>query len=156
MKGFKPNYVIIPLITLMISGIGRYFASIGKPWYHTLNLPAVIPPSWVYGVAWNILYVLTTVVALWIFNIARKGVTWNIMMGLLVVNAIANGLWCYLFFYHQLIFAGLVDCGITLVTAMLLMILVAQESLYIALLLLPYVGWMAFATYQNYLIWMMN
>jgi len=153
----KPNYFVIPGITLVISAFGRYCSEVGMSWYRALVLPdMIIPPDWTFGVMWNTIYVLVTVVALWLYNKAIRDRYWLTSMMLLCVNAVANGLWPFFFFYHQLILVGFLDCIVVLVTATGLMLFVGKQSRLMAILLLPYVAWMTYATYANFLIWQLN
>jgi len=152
----KPNYIVIPSFVLCIMAIGRYFSDAGMAWYQSLALPSIIPPGWVYGIVWSMLYMLIAIVALWVFNQENKDRYWLALLSILCVNLIANGLWCYIFFYKRLIFLGFIDCLVVLITAFLLMIMISRKSRYVALLLVPYVVWMMLASYQNYLVWIMN
>jgi len=156
MKEIKPNYIIIPGITLFIAGIGRYFSDAGMAWYYTLARPDSMPPGWVFGVVWNTLYVCMTLVALWLYNRAPQDRNRLIALSILSANAVANGLWSYLFFYKRMIFAGLIDCMIVLITAIALAFLVAKQSRFMAAFVWVYVAWMLFATYTNFLVWQMN
>src|SRR3546814_7348747 len=51
--------VAVPLIVLLGSLSGGIGGSAGESsWYAALQKPALVPPGWVFGVAWTILYAL--------------------------------------------------------------------------------------------------
>src|SRR3546814_19260628 len=51
--------VAVPLIVLLGSLSGGIGGSAGESsWYAALQKPALVPPGWVFDVAWNILYAL--------------------------------------------------------------------------------------------------
>lgn len=156
MRDIKPNYIITPLLFLFIAGIGRYFSESGQAWYNALVLPDIIPPGWVFGIVWNVLYISLAITTTWLINYVPRDRTWPFMMFLLITNLVANGLWCFLFFNQHLIFIALIDCIVVFVTSFILMIFLMRYSIGLATVLLPYVGWIAFASYLNYLIWIMN
>ena len=51
--------VTVPAIVFLGFLSGRLANSgFGNRWFSSLNLPALMPPGWAFGVAWTILYVL--------------------------------------------------------------------------------------------------
>ena len=156
MKDIRFSHFLIFFMTFFIVDIEKYFASTGIEWYSTLHLPAIIPPAWVYSIVWSFLYVSLAVIAIWLWDNASRSIYYLASLGMFVINVMANISWSYLFFYKKMIFAGFVDCAVILLTAFILMLLIARESKSAALLLLPYVAWMLFGTYQSYIIWQLN
>ncbi len=136
--------------------VGKYFSSTGMEWYNTLRLPNIITYGWVYGIVWLFLYTCIAIISIWLFDNASRSKYWLITAGTFMINIIANVSWSYIFFYKKLIFAGFIDCIVVLVTAFILMLLIARKSKGTALFLLPYVAWMLLVTYQNYLVWQLN
>ena len=62
------NYIVIGLITLIVSTLGRVFSSAGMRWYYTLKLPSFTPPSWVFGIVWTIIFVATATAVALVWN----------------------------------------------------------------------------------------
>lgn len=152
----KPNYVIIPLITLATMISGSYFTAKGMAWYHTLNLPSFTPPSWVFSIVWTILYLMIAYSALYFWNTSKN--SWHFIAAafLFLFNAILNVTWCYLFFYKHMIGVSLIEIiGLNLSTIMLIGILY-KETLPSALLLIPYALWGIFATMLTFALWIIN
>lgn len=152
----KPNYLIIPLITLATMILGSYFTTQGMAWYHTLNLPSFTPPSWVFSVVWPILYTMITYAALNFWNTSKN--SWHFIATalLFLFNAILNVTWCYLFFYKQMIGISLIEIiGLNL-TTIALIVMLYKDTLVSALLLIPYALWGTFATILTLALWMIN
>src|SRR3546814_11839374 len=61
--------VAVPLIVLLGSLSGGIGGSAGESsWYAALQKPALVPPGWVFGVAWTILYALMGLALAMILN----------------------------------------------------------------------------------------
>lgn len=168
---FKPNYIIIPLITILVAVIGSSFTITGADsWYQTtLIRPSINPPNWVFPIAWNIIFLLTTISALifwnqgpekkkflWIFDIHKEDKKFTVITVLFLLNAFLNVFWSYLFFGNQNILAALIEMLFLEATLIALIILLYKRSKAASLLLLPYTLWVAFATYLTYLIFTLN
>lgn len=153
---FRLNYIVIPAITVLVSALGGYFTSYGMAWYKTLNLPSSIPPDITFSIAWTTIFILTTVAALIVWNGFQRNLRFWMIMGFFAINALLNVLWTYLFFYNHLIGVAALEAALLYFSIIILMLLIWPISYLTALLLLPYLGWMTFATYLNYVIWMIN
>ena len=72
-------------------------------WYATLQKPAFTPPSWVFGPAWTVLYLLMGIAA---FLVWQEGLHSNAVRIALVwylVQLVLNALWSPVFFgFHQI------------------------------------------------------
>ena len=150
------NYFLIPAITVLVSTLGGYFTSYGMVWHKTLNLPSYIPPYITFSIAWTTIFILTTVAALIVWNSFQRNLRFWMIMGFFAINALLNVLWTYLFFYNHLIGVAALEAALLYFSIIILMLLIWPISYLTALLLLPYLGWMTFATYLNYVIWMIN
>ena len=123
-------------------------------WYPLLNKSSLTPPNIVFPIAWTILYVLIGVsFALVILsNIKSKKAV--IMM--FAVQLILNWLWSLFFFRMQNPLLGYMDI-VVLDGIVLWYILVTFRQLKAsAILFLPYLIWILFATYLNLYILMYN
>lgn len=166
---FKPNYFIIPLIVIAVAVIGSLFSTSGMEWYRTsLIRPEITPPNYVFPIAWNTIFILTTISAiiywnkghqskfLW-FDINKKPTQryWWIY-GLFIANALLNVAWSLLFFTLHLIGPALVEMLILLATIIAIITLGWNISKKAALLLYPYAIWVTFATFLTLQIWLLN
>lgn len=146
----------VPVIVFLGFLSGRLANSgYGNRWFDALLKPALMPEGWVFGVAWTILYILMAL-ALAIVIHARGAKGRGVAILLFLVQLVLNLLWSPLFFRaHQV--------GNALVLIVLLFIIVAVTAALFwrirrvaGLLLLPYLAWLAFASYLNYEIGRLN
>lgn len=158
---FKHRYVFIPLVVILVALIGGAFTSNGMEWLkEELFKPKYMPPNWAFGVAWNFIFLCVTISVI---------VAWKKMLGkiklakgaytviyLLVLNAILNVGWCYLFFQAHLMLPSLIEMVVLQVTNILLMIFLWKFSKVSSLLFLPYVLWLCVAFYLNYMFYQLN
>lgn len=152
----KLNYIIIPLITILVAVVGGYLTSGSMVWYRTLKLPSIAPAGWFIGLVWNVIFILTTISAFIVWNkMPRNDLFW-IVIGLFVVNALLNVFWSFLFFNQHLINAAMVEASLLGLSVIGLIVLIWPFSRLAAGLLVPYAVWVCFATFLNYLIWTLN
>ena len=154
----KPNYFIIPLITVSVILLGGLFSRWGLPWYNDqLIRPEITPPSWVFPLAWNTIFILTTIAVLILWHQGRKKVReFATVIGLFAVNAFLNVLWSFLFFYLHWIGLALLEMLFLEITLVWLVMFVKRSSIIVAVLLWPYLLWVGFATYLTLLIFNLN
>jgi tryptophan-rich sensory protein len=146
--------IALPLIAGFVGAIFTLPAIPG--WYAGLQKPVFTPPSWVFGPAWTILYLLMGI-SLWIF--ITEG--WKSRLGkagvvLFLVQLAANVGWSVIFFGMHLLTAAFVEvlvlfCLIAATTAVFLRI-----SRTAGLLLVPYLCWTAFASFLTGMVWVLN
>jgi translocator protein len=120
-------------------------------WYDLLVKPALNPPSWVFGPAWTVLYVLMAVAALLVW----KKKKWN-ALAVFGIQLGLNLIWTPLFFgLHS---PGWAFVDIVLLWAAIVWTIVAfsKVSKTAAWLLAPYILWVSFAAYLNLSVWMLN
>jgi len=152
----KPNYVVIPAIVIVTAVVGSRFVNAGMEWYRTIHLPAITPPGWFIGVVWNVIFVLTTISAILVWNRApHRGQFWAIVV-LFLVNAVLNAMWSYVFFVEHAIGGAIVEMLVLLATVLAMIVLIRPISILAAELLIPYAAWVGFATYLTTEIWRLN
>jgi benzodiazapine receptor len=152
----KTNYIVIIVLALATLLGGAYFSWTGMSWYNGLVLPSITPPGWVFSSAWHIIFVLTTLAAILVWNRFERDMKFFLTMALFVLNAFLNVYWTYLFFHKHRIGAALVDAFFLEFSTMLLFVLISQRSHTISFLLLPYATWNLFAIILNFMVWQLN
>jgi len=152
----KLNYFVIPLITLAVALIGSWFVKAGMLWYEFLVLPPLAPPGWVIGAVWTIIFALTTISALLVWNRSPRDTRFSWLVAFFVLNAILNVLWSFLFFYLGMPLAPIAEMIVLEITVLVLIFLAWPISRLASLLLLPYALWVAFATHLAWQIFKLN
>ncbi len=146
------------VLTCELAGIiGSFFSISAIPaWYSGLVKPALNPPSWVFGPVWTILYALMGIA---VFLVLRRG--WRqkgvkVALGIFAAQLLANALWSILFFGMRNPLYALIDILVLWVLVLVTILVFYRLSRPAAYLLLPYIAWVSFATYLNYMIYILN
>ena len=151
----KPNHIVIPSITVLVAIVGSWITQGGMEWYKTeLIQPGFTPPDWAFPIAWNIIFILTTISVLIVWN--KKSPRKNLIVTLFGLNAFLNVLWSVLFFGDHLVFPAFVEMIFLELTLVALIPLIWKVSKAASLMLLPYLLWVGFATYLTHLINVLN
>lgn len=152
----KPNYFIIPLITILVAFLGSLLTTSGMNWYDTeLIRPEITPPDWAFPLAWNLIFILTTIAALVVYNKSQGKRRLGIVI-FFIANAVLNVLWSLLFFKYHLILPAFIEMIVLNLTTVVLIAINCKVSKLASWLLLPYFLWVSFATYLTYLIYQLN
>ena len=127
----------------------------GNRWFDALEKPALMPPGWLFGVAWTILYILMGL-ALAIVLHARGAKGRGPAIVLFLVQLLMNLAWSPLFFRaHQVGSALMLILALIVIVAITIW-LFGRIRRVAGLLLLPYLAWLAFASFLNYEIGRLN
>ena len=124
-------------------------------WYNTLNKPTFTPPPEVFGVAWSIIYLLIFISFIILLNTKTyKNKTGAIT--LFVIQLILNFCWSPAFFYFNnigLSFGIVIALLVTLIFTIIAFYKISKLS---AIVLIPYLLWVIFATILNYNFMILN
>lgn len=158
----------VSLIIPQLAGvIGSFFTipMIKSGWYAGLTKPALAPPNWVFGPAWTTLFLLMGV-ALYLVWTNKTADKKHQKQALIVfgVQLVLNTLWSIIFFGSiTLTINGLNNIGLAFLEIIILCLAVLATIVYFhkvsriaAWLLVPYILWVSFAVYLNYMIWILN
>ncbi len=121
-------------------------------WYEGLTRPPLTPPNWVFGPVWAALYIMIAVSIVLYFRAPSKPYQ-VITIIVLVVHLVTNFAWTSLFFGMQSPLLALLDIIVLDVT---LVVLFWKASVASAVLLVPYLCWVSFATYLNAGYYLLN
>ena len=160
--GMQPKNGALLLVfvfsALLVGYIGSYFTTPYIPtWYASLIKPELMPPSFVFGPVWSVLYVLMGIAAFRVY-LKRKKAPKLASRALLLygVHLLVNLAWSIVFF------AGQNPNGAVAVIALLWSMIIAMVLMFSRIdkpasyLLIPYLAWVTFATYLNVSISMLN
>lgn len=149
----KPIYMAI-LLSLLVGGLGGAATEIG-PWYFQLQKPSWQPPDWLFGPAWTTIYILTSIAGVKAWRRADE-VQRRYFLGALLLNLVLNLLWSLIFFTSQRPDIALLEVVPLWLSILLMVLLVRGYSPVSSVLMLPYLGWVAFAAYLNWTIVKLN
>ena len=137
--------------------IGSVFTFQAIPgWYAQLVKPEFSPPNWVFGPVWITLYTLMGISAYMIYKKGFEKKNVKLALSFFGGQLILNALWSILFFGLQSPLSALVCIIALLLMILATMVLFWRISKNAALLMIPYVLWVSFASILNYFIWALN
>lgn len=126
------------------------------PWYAALVKPPLTPPNWVFGPAWTTLYILMAYALYRILRLEPATRSRRAAIFIFFVQLVFNAAWSFAFFSARSPLLGLV------VVLPMEALLIATSILFWRLdrvagfSLAPTVFWVAFATYLNAGVFMLN
>jgi len=127
---------------------GALYFRLMNGWYDSLVRPPLTPPDAVFGPVWTVLYIMIAV-AIVLYYRSRPRQRLLSTTVILLVHIVTNLAWTTLFFVLKSPSLALVDIVLLDVTLVLLVRRFFAERRLAGLLLLPYLGWVLFATYLN-------
>ena len=143
------------LLSFVAAAVGAIASVQAATFYQQLAQPSWAPPSSVFGPVWSVLYALMGIAA-WL--VWRQG-GWRRQRGVLtlfVIQLALNALWSWLFFgWHRgaLAFADIVVLWLLIAATVVGFWRLRPLA---GALLLPYLGWVGFASALNFAVWHLN
>jgi translocator protein len=142
--------LIVPAV-LLAGFLSGQLAGSGadNPWFAALDKPAIYPPPGAFGIVWPLLYALMGL-ALTMVVTARGARGRGVAIAAFLVQLALNLAWSPLFFAAHRIAGALwliVALDVAVIVTIALFWRVRRAA---ALLLLPYLAWILFATLLNY------
>ncbi len=152
-----PRFLIAVLPILAVAVSASLVTQPNIPtWYVGLQKPAFTPPNWAFPIAWTTLYALMAY-ALWRILSLPQGLPGrSAAIAAFFVQLALNGLWSFAFFGAQSPIAGLVVIAALIVAILATMACFWKLDRAAALLLVPYLAWVAYASVLNGTIWRLN
>ena len=140
---------MVPLVMLLGFISGRVGGSAEDPWFLALEKPDIFPAPALFGVVWPILYTLMGLAA------AMVCAAWGSRYRLPAILAfglqlLVNLAWSPVFFGQHEITLGLYIIVLLDVAVLVTIVLFWKVRRAAALLLVPYLAWILFATVLNY------
>lgn len=149
------NYIISLIISIGIGQISGFLTkNASKNFSSNFNQSALTPPDWVFPVVWVILFFLMGISATLVYESHCKYKKY----GLLIygVQLIFNFLWSMFFFLGEqfVLSFGWMTILILMVVGMILLFYKCNKIA--GYLQIPYLVWLCFAMYLNYIVVILN
>ena len=156
LKKYKP-YIISIAIALGVGALAALLTKDNMNIYDRINMPPLSPPGWLFPIVWTILYILMGIGSARIFLEGKKmGKDVTSILKVYAWQLAVNFIWSLIFFNMQaylLSFAWIVVLWGLIYT----MIKKFREvDVISAKLQIPYLLWVSFAAYLNYMVWVLN
>jgi tryptophan-rich sensory protein len=150
-----PSLLLWLLATLSAGAIGALATRDAPDFYQQLARPDWAPPASLFGPVWTLLYLMMGVSA-WLIWRAQGRTAGRAPWLLFFTQLALNALWSWIFFAWRRGDYAFAD--ILLLLALIIATIVAFWRLrpLAAVLLLPYLGWVSFATALTWSVWQRN
>lgn len=145
-----PLVVLLGFLSGQLSGSGA-----DSLWFQSLDKPAIFPPPVWFGIVWTVLYALMG------FALAMVCAAWGargrgIAIAAFVAQLIVNLAWSPVFFALHDMRAAMIVIGVLDVLVIVTIVLFWRVRKLAAVLLLPYLAWIAFASVLNWQFMVLN
>lgn len=122
--------------------------------YKYLDKPSLSPPAIVFPIVWTILYILMGVSSYLIYESnSEKKDNALIIYG---IQLVLNFFWTIIFFLLNLRLLAFIWIIILLIFVVLMIVSFYKINKKAAYLQIPYLLWVIFATYLNYMLYILN
>ena len=154
MKNNIKTLIISILIPLITGGLAGLLTSKSMVIYKHLNLPQLSPPGFIFPIVWTILYILIGMGAY--FIIISDSSTRTEALRTYALQLVLNFLWTIVFFNMRNFFLAFIIL-IALWALIIKMIITFKEIKPLAgYLQIPYLLWVTFAGYLNFMVFILN
>ena len=149
------TYGISIAIALVVGGLSALFTNMGMHNYRLVEKPALTPPEIVFPIVWSILYTFMGVSAARVW-IAYEGKGRSGGLLIYLIQLIVNFFWSVFFFNLQ--FYGLSFFWLLFLWVLVLIMIISfsKTDKIAAYLQIPYLLWLTFAGYLNFMVWVLN
>lgn len=119
-----------------------------RDWYEHLNKSNLTPPNYVFGIVWPVLYILIIVSGI-IYFINSSPEWFSTALTLYIIQWLLNLSWSPLFFKFKAILPSFVVIILLTILIGITIYIFSITNTLSALLLVPYLLWVSFASYLN-------
>jgi benzodiazapine receptor len=142
---------------VVVASVGAYLTDSLSHWYKVeLKKPSWQPPDWAFGPAWSVIFALAALAFYLGLRDSPDEGSRLMVIGLFVLNGLANIFWNPLFFKLRRPDWALYEVPVLWLSVLALMVALWPISVTASLLLLPYLCWVAFAAYLNLAVVRLN
>ena len=153
-KKLKP-YVISVLIAFAVGGLAALLTKDSMSMYEEIVKPALAPPGWIFPVAWGILYTLMGISSARMY-VKTQGKIIGTGLDYYIISLVFNFLWTIIFFNMKAFLFSFIWLIILWILILLTIINYKKYCKAAAYLQIPYLLWVTFAGYLNFMIYLLN
>lgn len=148
----KDLLLLLLSISPLILGFSIGFFTRPDKWYFDLRKPLYTPPSYIFSIAWFILYILIGIS----YYLGLRELSYEFWI-IPIIHLLFNLMYSPLIFVYKRLLESAFIVLLTLITLIILMILFYKYERYISVyLLIPYLIWLIFANYLAWSIFYLN
>lgn len=145
--------IVCIAIPLAVGGLSAALTSGAMQSFESINKPAFSPPGWLFPVVWTILYILMGIAS---YLVLVSGEPKGTALATYGIQLFFNFMWSIIFFNFNLYLFAFIWLVILWVLIFATTVQFYRISKPAGYLMLPYLFWVAFAGYLNYMIYLLN
>jgi benzodiazapine receptor len=145
-----PAVLLLGTLSGTLSGSGNR-----NLWFMALHKPPLMPPGWVFGAVWTLLYLLLGLSLAMVLH-ARGAKNRQRAVGLFAAQLVLNFAWSPIFFAFHKVEVALAVIAAMIVLCVAMILVIWRIRVGAGLLLYPYLAWLMFASLLNYQILTLN
>lgn len=154
-EAWKP-YIFFVIAAEVVGALSGFLTKKGVKIYEiSANKPTLTPPGVVFPIVWTILYALMGLSVGRIWKSAPSTVR-SYSIALFVAQLIVNFFWSLLFFNAKMYGVALIWLLLLWVLVLLMIFSFFKINRKAAYLQIPYLLWITFAAYLNFMVWQLN
>lgn len=143
-------------IPLLVGSIAGLVTSPNiKEWYQFLEKPVLSPPNWIFGPMWTLLYLLMGV-GLFLILETEKTKLRDKAVKVFAIQLAFNFAWSFIFFEFRLVGVAFFEILLILASVIWMITTFYPLNKKAALLQIPYLLWVTFASALNGAVWILN
>ncbi len=152
----KP-YLISIVIALGIGGLAAFLIKDNLAMYERIIRPVLAPKAYVFPIAWTILYILMGISSarVWLERKEKPELVLDALMAY-VIQLILNFFWSILFFNMQNFLFSFIWLVLLWIAIIIMIVRFYRVDPLAAYLQIPYLLWVTFAGYLNFMIYRLN
>ena len=148
------SLIVLEAATLGAGGLVGFLTQRDSSFYEGLVKPSFAPPSWLFPIAWTLLYAAMAL-AMW-FVLRRGSRDRFLLLGLYIAQLAVNLLWPVLFFVQEALGLAFFWLILLWMLAAIMLYQFFREDRVAGWLLVPYQLWLTFAAVLNFTIARLN
>jgi len=143
---------IVVICLFILNAIIMYnYSSKPDKWYMDLKKSSLNPPSYVFGIAWSILYILIIISYIIAFS-QLDYIYWIIP----IIQLLLNFSYSPIFFYYKNLLGAAIITTLILFFTIITIYIFSLKSYNSVYLLIPYILWLIFANYLAWSVYILN
>jgi len=150
------KFIVSLTATLTVGALGGFFTFSEIPtWYAALVKPSFNPPNGLFGPVWTTLYAMMGYSFYLIWRLPSSAQQKKAML-IFGIQLLLNAGWSFVFFKCHALFGAIIEIVALWLSILYTIFLFYPLQKKAALLLIPYLLWVSFATVLTIAIWQLN
>ena len=151
------TYVISILIPLVVGGLAALLTYDGMMLYDEVVMPPLSPPGFLFPIVWTILYTLMGIgSARVLIHGANMGQITSDAFSVYAFQLIVNFAWSIIFFEFRAFLGAFIWLCFLWILILVMLVRFAKVDKVAAIINIPYLIWVTFAGYLNFMIYILN